>query len=115
MSERMVVGLQPWLPWPLSRWPWWTEPVRAERLAALRIGIAVVLLLDIALNYLPHLNDFYGADGLGAPAVFESWRTWPNLNWTIVVNDDPTSLYLFLGLWILSAVGLLLGLATPIS
>ena len=42
MSERTVVGLKPWLPWPLSRSPWWTEPVRAERLAVLRIGATSV-------------------------------------------------------------------------
>ena len=34
------VGVDPWLPWPLSAWRWWTEPVAAERLAALRIGLA---------------------------------------------------------------------------
>src|SRR5581483_5576329 len=40
MSAPVVAGLRPWYPWPLSRWRWWTEPVPAERLAALRIGLA---------------------------------------------------------------------------
>ena len=31
-------GLFPWLPWPLRAMPAWTVPVRAERLAVLRIG-----------------------------------------------------------------------------
>src|SRR5205823_3952047 len=37
-APEQVVGLKPWFPWPLSRWRWLNEPVRAERLAALRIG-----------------------------------------------------------------------------
>ncbi len=56
-----VVGVVPWLPWPLSAWRWWTEPVRAERLAALRIGLALCLLLDIVLTYLPGVGTFFGA------------------------------------------------------
>ena len=47
MNDGAVDGWSPWLPWPLSRWRWWTEPVRAERLAALRIGLGVALLLDL--------------------------------------------------------------------
>src|SRR5438876_306784 len=43
-NKRLIVGLKPWLPWPFSRWRWWTEPVRAERLAALRI-VATMLVL----------------------------------------------------------------------
>ena len=35
MSERTFVGVNPWLPWPLSGWRWWTAPIRAERLAVL--------------------------------------------------------------------------------
>jgi hypothetical protein len=70
-SERLVVGLEPWLPWPLSRWRWWTEPVRAERLAALRIALAACLLADLFLTYVPHFHENYGADSLGAPALFD--------------------------------------------
>src|ERR1700686_3715834 len=43
---REIVGVVPWLPWPLSAWGWWTEPVRAERLALLRIGVALCLIAD---------------------------------------------------------------------
>src|SRR5262249_32121791 len=79
MNDRTVVGINPWLPWPLSRWRWWTQPVRAERLAALRIGIAVVLLLDWLFLYLPHLHDFFGAGSLGDPELFA--YNWENKNW----------------------------------
>ena len=59
-----VVGLTPWLPWPLSRWRSWTEPVRAERLAALRIGLGVVLLLDVLIGHLPQVHEFWGPGSL---------------------------------------------------
>jgi hypothetical protein len=64
MAEKKIAGLMPWLPWPLSRSRLWTEPVRAERLAALRIGLALVLLIDICTTYGPLVNDFYGPDSL---------------------------------------------------
>jgi hypothetical protein len=64
MAKKRIAGLIPWLPWPLSRWRLWTEPVRAERLAALRIGLAFVLLVDICTTYGPHVTDFYGPDSL---------------------------------------------------
>src|SRR5947209_19889734 len=105
MSEGQVVGLNPWLPWPLARSPWWTEPVRAERLAALRIGIAAVLLLDIALNFWPHASDFYAANGLGATEVFTTWRAFPNWNWSILLGDDPWVIHLYVIAWAISALG----------
>lgn len=59
MSDARLVGVRPWFPWPLSRWGWWTEPVPAERVAALRIATALVLLVDIAFGYLPHFAAFF--------------------------------------------------------
>lgn len=64
MEKRKIAGLVPWLPWPLSRWRAWTEPVPAQRLAALRIGLSLCLLLDILTTYGPHVHDFYGPDSL---------------------------------------------------
>jgi hypothetical protein len=115
MSERTVVGVQPWLPWPLHGRRWWTEPVRAERLAALRIGIALVLLLDIGLNYLPHVADFYGANGLGATDTFTGWRSLPNYNWSLVLGDDPVTLRWYVGAWAVSAACLLFGFASRLN
>jgi hypothetical protein len=48
----------------LSRWRIFTQLIRAERLAALRIALALVMLVDIATTYGPHVSDFYGPDSL---------------------------------------------------
>jgi hypothetical protein len=79
-----VVGIRPWLPWPLSSWRSWTEPVRAERLAALRIGLALILLLDLLFTYLPFLYDLYGRDSLGPPAAFAKLSQAPSWGWSLL-------------------------------
>ena len=54
MAEGVVVGVRPWLPGSLGRWDWLTAPVRAERLAALRVGVGLVLLLSsLVVFFLP--------------------------------------------------------------
>jgi hypothetical protein len=95
------VGLRPWLPGPLGRRRWWTGPVRAERLAALRIGLAAVLLFDVLVNYLPHARDLYGPDGLAGPAG----RGWSVLGGA----PDPHLIRAALALWAAAAAGLLVG------
>lgn len=110
MNDRVVVGIKPWLPWPLSRMAWWTEPVRAERLAALRIGVSLVLLLDVLWHYLPYAAEFLGANGLGGPEVFAgpaADRIWDwSLPREIPYLGTPGIL---LSLWTASAVLLLVG------
>ncbi len=109
MSELRVVGLTPWLPGSLGRSAWWTEPVRAERLAALRIGVAVVLLADIVATYLPRLGDFFGPGSLGSPEVFAraGQLTW---RWSILRGvEEPWVFALIFALWLAAGVGLLIG------
>ena len=98
-----VTGMIPWLPWPFSSWSWWIEPVRAERLAALRIGVALCLLADIALNYAPLTFTYFGTGGLGDPRLFD-WRFQPSrLNWSLLRGvDDGIMVYLSLLLLIAS-------------
>src|SRR5581483_10202681 len=92
MSECKCVGLKPWLPWPLTG-PWWTEPVRAERLAALRIGLGAVLLLDILVTYLPRTADFFGSDSLGSAEVYAAeWSLWP-LKWSPLAGIDDVRIW----------------------
>jgi len=103
------VGVDPWLPWPLSRWSWWTEPVRAERLAALRIGFAIVLLVDVILQYLPNYADFFGAVSLGSPEVFAG-RGQGHWHWSLLRGIEDSRLFLpVLLVWAGSAVLLLIG------
>ncbi len=116
MSERTVVGVQPALPGSLGRSRWWTEPVRAERLAALRIGIAAVLLLDVLGVYLPNLADFYGAGSLGASEVFAPLRQARVGSWSLLAGtDDPDILRGAAIAWAVSAGLLLVGLASRLS
>jgi Vitamin K-dependent gamma-carboxylase len=106
-----VVGLNPWLPWPLSGWRWWTEPVRAERLAVLRIGLAALLLIDILTSYLPHLHDFFGPDSLGTPAMFDYLARAPKWNWSLLRGfQDPLLLTAGQCAWLVTTPVILLGL-----
>src|SRR5215475_2492192 len=90
MSAPGVVGLRPWFPWPLSRWRWWTAPVRAERLAALRIGLAALLLVDVLTTYLPHANDYFGKGSLGEPPLYNYLWTSTKWNWSLLYGvEDP--------------------------
>src|SRR5262245_61389471 len=79
----VVAGVKPWLPWPLSAWTWWTQPVSAERLAILRIGLSVCLLVDLWINYRPHIQDFFGAGGLGDPELFAWYARAPSWEWSV--------------------------------
>lgn len=116
MNEPVVAGLEPWLPWPLHRFPWWTEPIRAERLAALRIGTGLVLLLDILITWLPYVSMLYGQDSLGAPEVFGTADPYPIWPWSPLANLASPAVWqgIFL-LWALSALLLLLGVFARMS
>jgi hypothetical protein len=113
VSAGTVVGLRPWLPWPLGRSRWWTQPIRAERLAALRIGLSAVLLIDVLTTYLPHAADFYGRDSLGAPEVFARRFAGGFANWSLLEGVESHAVLRAAVLaWAVAAAGLLLGLAT---
>jgi uncharacterized membrane protein YphA (DoxX/SURF4 family) len=103
------VGVDPWLPWPLSRWSWWTEPIRAERLAALRIGFGLVLLVDVLFQYLPHYADFFGAGSLGSSEVFAG-RAHGHWHWSLLRGIEDSRFFLpVLLIWAGAAVLLLVG------
>jgi hypothetical protein len=111
-SEPQVVGIRPWLPWPLSAWSWWSEPVRAERLALLRIGVGLVLLVDVLCLYAPDTLDYFGHGGVGDPGVFDwrfDWNTKPpRLVWSLLrgVGDGATQ-FISLVLWLLATLWIL--------
>lgn len=69
----------------LTRWArFWHEPVRAERLAAVRILLALALLSDQLCQYLPNLALFFGPDGIAPPGVNDGYVAgrW---QWAIVL------------------------------
>jgi hypothetical protein len=110
-SGRTVVGVSPALPWPLSGWRWWTEPVRAERLAVLRIALALLLLADILLSYLPQLHDYFGPGSLGTPDMFDYLARAPKWNWSLLRGfRDPLLYTAAQAVWLGTTPLILLGL-----
>ena len=69
MNERIVIGTRPWLGF-LNGWNWLAKPIPAERLAALRIGTGLVLLMDVLFTYFPFRYDYFGPGSLAEPDVF---------------------------------------------
>jgi hypothetical protein len=83
-------------------------------LAALRIGVALMLLADIFTLYLPHANVFFGRDSLGSPEVFVPSAT--SLRWSVLHGvESPDMVAAVLVIWALSAVFLLLGVLPRLS
>ena len=124
MSEPAVLGIRPWLPWPLSRLAWWTAPVRAERLGAIRIGLAAMLLLDVCLTYLPGLDTFYAIGGLGSPELYAYTSKAPRWHWSILRTIGEQHYFqtnyrdmLWFGIvaWQLALVLLLFGIFTRVA
>jgi len=110
VSDPVFVGVNPWLPYPLSRSRWWTEPVRAERWAAFRIALAAALLLDILASYLPIARDLFGPNSLGSPDAFADRSEPPNLYWSLLRGIDSSAVLtgVLIG-WAAAACSLLVG------
>ena len=104
-DDRRVVGLQPWLPWPLAASRWWTEPVRAEYLAVVRIGLGLVLLWDVVFVYWPLRHDFFGPNSLGSAEILDYLARKSNWNWSLLWGfADPLLSALALLAWVVSTV-----------
>jgi hypothetical protein len=115
MDGTRLVGTSPALPWPLCRWNWLTLPERAERLAAFRIGVALVLLWDVVFAYWPLADAFFGQGSLGSPEIFSSaqhgWQRW-SLFHSI---HNPFLYHMILLSWASAALCLLLGVFPRLS
>ncbi len=108
--EPIHAGVAPWFPGPLSRWGWLATPIPAERMAALRIAVAVTLLLDLCTTYLPYFTLFFGTEWFGGASLSDSrfvpgHYSWSLLRW-LPPEWGPKAL---MGVWLASAVGLLVG------
>lgn len=104
------LGLKPWFPGRLGRWTWLSEPIPAERVAALRIATAAVLIVDILLEYMPCFSIAFSPDALGgrelyAPRFRDGHYFWSVLRW-LPDSWGPAAL---LAVWLGSAAALLVG------
>ncbi|MBM4070680.1 MAG: hypothetical protein FJ271_17255 [Planctomycetes bacterium] len=81
----------------------WHEPVRAQRLAVTRIFLALALLTDQLIQYLPHLSMFYGPEGVAPTGVHDEWLldTW---RWTILIFNTDDVILVTLAFWLRVAV-----------
>jgi hypothetical protein len=97
-----------------SRWArFWHVPVRAERLALVRILLALTLLTDQSFQYLPHLAEFFGAEGVAPAGLFDR-RQVRNGRWTALffATDDMGVIYPLFGVWVAATTALLVGWQT---
>src|SRR5437764_12941581 len=114
-APEQVVGLKPWFPWPLSRWRWLNEPVRAERLAALRIGVAVLTVLDVLLTFLPISDDIAGRDSIMTPDLLAQHFNRTQ-RWSLLAQvSEPAEVRLVLWVWAGIALLLAVGLFSRVS
>ncbi len=112
---RNVAGVQPIFPEWLAKSEWWTKPVRAEGMAALRIGVGLVLLVDMLVTYAPHWRLFFAPGGLGTSEVFGSrfaGHAYFSLAW---LWSPETAGWWMIALTILAAIGLISGIAPRMS
>lgn len=94
-----------------SRWArFWHVPVRAERLALTRIFFGLALLTDQLFQYLPHLGEFFGAEGVAPAGVHDRWLL-KNWHWHILVlgTDDLNILYPVFFFWVGATIAFILG------
>jgi hypothetical protein len=108
--EPRLVGIQPWFPGFLGRWGWLTEAIPAERMAALRIVTAIIVIADILFSYLPDFATLFSPAGLGGRDLYP-WRFqdgqyfWSIIRW-LPDSWGPGAL---MAVWLGSAVALLVG------
>lgn len=93
----------------------WLKPVRAERLAAFRIAIAMIVLIDTAISLLPDAADWFGVEGAFSPAQFEAWRSeW--MRWSVLpIDASDGMIQALLLLLMLFAAMTALGLLTRVA
>lgn len=98
-------------------WSWWTRfwhlPVRAERLALLRMLLALALLTDQLFQLLPNFDEFYGPGGVAFEGLHDRhqlsrWR------WTLLFfhTDHLPTLYTWFAVYVGATFLLLVGWQT---
>jgi Vitamin K-dependent gamma-carboxylase len=95
-----TIGSVPWLPGFLRRRPWFSEPVPAVRLAALRIGTGLIFLIDLLLTAFQGISTLFGPGGLAGPGMWPEVFTERTFTWSLLRWLPPES-----GPWIVFALG----------
>jgi hypothetical protein len=106
----LFVGIQPRLPGILNRWHWFLRPVPAERMAALRIAVAVAALIDIGIVSSPQFTTYFFESGLGGPDAYPTRFRDGHSYWSLLrVLPASWGPGVLVGAWALAAVALLVG------
>jgi len=114
--EPLFIGIQPRLPGAMNRWHWLLRPVPAERMAALRVAVALAALIDIGLVTLPQFAAHFSERGLGGPTAYETRFRAGHQYWSLLrVLPAAWGPGALLALWTAAAVALLIGTRPLIS
>lgn len=114
--EPLFVGIQPRLPGFLNRWHWLLRPIAAERMAALRIAVAVAALVDIGIVTLPQFAAYFSESGLGGPDAYPSRFRSGHHYWSLLrVLPASWGSGALVSVWTLAAVALLVGFRPLVS
>jgi hypothetical protein len=84
-----------------TRWVrFWHEPIRAERLAAVRILVAFAMLADQFISYLPILGELFGPEGPAFAGLHDDW-VLDQWYWTMAFfnTDDMRIVGALFGVW----------------
>jgi hypothetical protein len=97
-------------------WFWvrfWHQPVRAERLACMRIALALALLTGELCEYLPNLGEFFGPNGAGPAGLYSSTqlRRW-KISAYLFDTDNPYIFNSAFALWVAVTILFLVGWRT---
>lgn len=115
-TESAVVGVTPWLPGWLGRSAWWNHPIPAEPLAALRILVGCVLLIDQLTTWWPQFSSLFGAGSTGDPEMFAWFFERPNSHWSVLRDiGDGQALRLAFGIWVLATLAMIAGWNTRLA
>lgn len=93
-------------PQPVSDWVrFWHYPLRAERLALMRILLGLALLTDQLFQLLPNFADLFSDTGVAPEGLFDEYqmRKW---RWTMIFfnSGDLRVLYPCFAIWVLATL-----------
>jgi predicted DCC family thiol-disulfide oxidoreductase YuxK len=90
----------------------WFGRQHAAPMAAFRISLGLILLLDTGFTLLPHAARWFGMDGLFSPSETDWWQDQPGRWGLFYGHTDLATLRLGLVAMMLAAWGLIFGLGT---